>query len=60
MARMTSDAAAVPAAEAAAASGTSPVVQAAEAVESAIEAKPLLRGWLHLGMFPAVIVAGLA
>lgn len=32
---------------------------AAPAVPAAPEAKPLMRGWLHLGMFPAVVVAGL-
>ncbi|MGR4883212.1 hemolysin III family protein [Streptomyces sp. LARHCF249] len=29
------------------------------AAPDAPEAKPLMRGWLHLGMFPAVVVAGL-
>ncbi|MFF4317401.1 hemolysin III family protein [Streptomyces sp. NPDC001568] len=58
MSAMTSDAAAA-AAEPSPAVEASPVVEAVEAVESALEAKPLLRGWLHLGMFPAVIVAGL-
>lgn len=57
---MTSDAAAAPASEAAPADPAHPIVEAVEAVESALEHKPLLRGWLHLGMFPAVIVAGLA
>ncbi|GGZ76780.1 DNA-binding protein [Streptomyces subrutilus] len=58
---MTSDAAAraSAAAESVAGSVARPVAEAAEAVESALEAKPLLRGWLHLGMFPAVLVAGL-
>lgn len=41
---MTSDAAAVAA----------PVVEPADQ-----EAKPLMRGWLHTGMFPAVVIAGL-
>lgn len=53
MARMTSDAAAVPAAEA------TPVVEVLEAVETVLEEKPLMRGWLHTGMFPAVVIAGL-
>lgn len=37
----------------------SPIVQALETAEAALEAKPLMRGWLHTGMFPAVVVAGL-
>ncbi|WSJ31751.1 hemolysin III family protein [Streptomyces subrutilus] len=58
---MTSDAAARASAPAESVAGSvaRPVAEAAEAVESALEAKPLLRGWLHLGMFPAVLVAGL-
>ncbi len=68
MARMTSDAAAVPAAEAtpaaqvtqSAKSVKAEVLEVAETAEAALEAKPLMRGWLHTGMFPAVVVAGLA
>ncbi|WP_435867619.1 PAQR family membrane homeostasis protein TrhA [Streptomyces xanthophaeus] len=57
---MTSDAAAVPAAEADPVADASPVTRALEAAETALEEKPLMRGWLHTGMFPAVVVAGLA
>ncbi|KOU88858.1 DNA-binding protein, partial [Streptomyces sp. XY593] len=36
------------------------MVEAGGAVDPPIGPKPLLRGWLHLGISPAVIVAGLA
>ncbi|MFJ5549568.1 hemolysin III family protein [Streptomyces sp. NPDC093225] len=60
---MTSD---VPA-EAAADSPAGSVGKAAEAATDAVAkaaallpTKPVMRGWLHAGMFPAVVVAGLA
>jgi hemolysin III len=37
-----------------------PEAAAGPAATAAPEAKPLMRGWLHAGMFPAVVVAGLA
>lgn len=54
MAAMSSDAAAVPV-------DAVPVApDASDASDAPEEAKPLMRGWLHTGMFPAVVVAGLA